>query len=115
MRVGPGVEPARGPALIIAAMTADIDHGIDRGGAADDLAAGAFKGAAVHRDLGFGEVHPVVAALLQYAPPAERDVDPRVAVPTTGFEQQNRDARVLAEAIGKRAPGRAGADNHIGE
>ena len=57
------------PALVIAAVAADIGHRVDRGRAADHLAARAFEPAAVHRRLGLGEIHPVVLALLQHARP----------------------------------------------
>ena len=114
MGVRPGVEPVRRPSLVVAAMAAHIDHGVDRRRAADHLAAGAFDAAAVHRRLGLGEIHPVVAAALQHPAPAERDMDPRVAVPAARLEHQHARVRVLAQPIGQGAAGRSGPDDDVG-
>src|SRR5580693_4210030 len=92
-------------------MAARVGHGVDRRRAADDAAARAFQAAAAGRGLGFGKIHPVVLALEQKARPAERNLDPRIAVPAAGLEQQHPLALVLAQPVGQHAAGRAGADD----
>src|SRR4029077_19850524 len=87
--VGPAGEPRGGPAVVVALVAADIGHRVDRRRTADDLAAGAFDAATIGIGLGLGEIHPVVQAFFEDAAPAERDLDPRVAVPPAGFEQQH--------------------------
>jgi hypothetical protein len=93
--IRPAGEPGGGPAVVIAGVAADIGHRVDRRAAADDLAAGAFDAPAVNVRLGLGEVHPVVQPPLEDAAPAERDLDPRVAVPPAGFQQQHPNVGVL--------------------
>ena len=60
---------------------------------------------------GLGEIHPVVQAAREDAAPAERNVDPRIAVPAAGFEHQH--ARVLGQPVRQRAAGGAGADDDV--
>ena len=111
MSIRPRREPGGGPAIVIAAMAARIGHGVDRRRAADDAAAGAFEAAPAGRRLGLGEIHPIVLALQQQARPAERDLDPRIAIPAAGFDQQHPLALVLAQPVGQHATGRSGADD----
>src|ERR1700685_1770392 len=44
--------------------------------------------APAQRILRLAEIHPVMPALEQQPRPAERDVDPRIAVPAPGFEEE---------------------------
>ena len=113
MHIGPRRKARGRPAVVIAAMAAHIGHGVDRRRAADNAAAGAFEATAAGRGLGFREIHPVVLALEQKARPAQRDLDPRIAVPAAGFEQQHPLALVLAQPVGQHAAGRAGADDDV--
>src|SRR5262249_7257764 len=113
VRVGPGRQAARRPAVVVAAVAARIGHGVDRGRPADHLAARAFDAAVRHVRLGFGEIHPVVHAVEQDAAPAERDVDPGVPVPATGLEHEHLGVAVLREAVGKDAARGAGADDDV--
>ena len=50
------------PVVVVLGMAADIDHGIDRGGAAQDLAARIIVALPVEAGIGLGLVHPVDAA-----------------------------------------------------
>jgi hypothetical protein len=111
--VSPLRQAGRGPAIVIVAVPVIVGHGVDRGRAADDLAARAFDAPAVEVGGGLGEVHPVVQALLQDAAPAERNVDPRIAVPSAGLEHEHLGVRLLGEAIGQGAAGGAGAHDDI--
>ena len=116
MRVGPARQVVLlGPAVVVAAVAARIGHGVDRGRAADHLAARAFDVAAVQLRLGLGEIHPVVQPPRQDAAPAERDVDPWVAVPAAGFEDQDLDVLVLGQPVRQHAAGGAGTDDDVVE
>ena len=94
----------RRPAVVVAAVAAHIGHGVGRGRAADHLAAGAFDPAVVGDGLRLAEIHPVVQPLLQDLAPAERDVDPGVAVPAAGLEQQHRALAVFGQPAAKAQP-----------
>src|SRR5690348_3353380 len=113
MSIGPLRQPALGPAVVIAAIAADIAHDIDRGGAADHLAARAFDAAAVESRLGFREIHPVMQPVREDLAPAERDVDQGIAIPAARFEQHHAHIGVFGQAMGEAAPGRAGADDDV--
>jgi hypothetical protein len=52
-------------------------------------------------------------AMLQDTAPAERDLDPGIAVPAPGLQQQNADLRAFGQTMGKAATGRAGTDDNI--
>ena len=113
MRVRPFRQACGRPAVVIGAVAAHIGHRVDRRRAADHLAARAFDASSVEARLRLALVHPVVAALLQKLPPAERQVDPRVAVPAAGLEHQHADIAVFGQPVRQRAAGRAGADDDI--
>ena len=87
--IGPSAQSGRRPALVIAGMAAHIGHRIDRRRAADDAAARAFESAPAGRRFRFREIHPVVLAVEQQMRPAERNLDPRIAVPAARLEQQH--------------------------
>ncbi len=80
-------------------------HRVDRGRAPNDFPACAFDAAAAHIGVGFGEIIPVEQALLKNASPGQRDVNPGMDIPSTGFDQQHPDIAVFGEAIGKRTTG----------
>ena len=113
VRIGPGRQSVRGPAVVVAAVTARIGHGVDRGRAADHLAAGAFDPAAVELRLGLGEIHPVVQAVGEDLAPAERNVDPRVAVPSARFQHQHAGVAVLGQPVGQHATRRARTNDDV--
>src|ERR1700746_2844612 len=103
MRIGKGVEPRRRPALVVAAVPADIGHRIDRGRAADHLAARALDAAPIHRRLGLGEISPIVLALLQHAGPGERDVGSRGGVPAPRPPASNSSTRASLSSLKRLA------------
>jgi len=59
------------------------------------------------RLFGLAEIAPVVQALLQNLAPAERDVDPRVAVPAAGLQKQHGNIGIGSQPVREDAPGRA--------
>ena len=95
----------------ILGLAADIDHAVDRGRAAQHLAARPEHLAVGGARIGLGLVAPIDRRVGKGLAKAERDVDPAVLVLAAGFEQQHPRRRVLAQPRGDRAPGRAGADH----
>src|SRR6202034_3717442 len=103
------------PVLEIERVTAHVHHAVDRGGAAEHLAARGVQAAAVEMRLGLGPVAPVVALHVHRDRERTRHLDPQRAVRAAVLEQQHAVAAVLAQAIGEHAAGRAGADDHVVE
>jgi hypothetical protein len=111
--MGPALAPRRGPPVVIAPVAANIGHRVDRRRAADHLAAGALDAPPVESRLRLGEVHPVVQPLFEDAAPADRDLDPRVAVPAAGLQQQHPGLGILGQPPRQGAAGGAGADDDV--
>ena len=107
MCIGPLCEACGGPAIVIAAMAANVRHRVDRGRPADYFAARDFDLPAVHARLWIGRIHPIVHAPRHHAAPGQRNVDPGIAIPASGFEHE--DARVPAQPVCQRAAAGAGA------
>ena len=105
MRVGPAGEAGSRPAVVIAAVAAHEGHGVGRRRAAHHLAARAFHLPPVGMLLRAAEIHPVVQPLLEDLAPAERNVDPGIAVPAAGLEQEHASPRRPPSA-GRRARSR---------
>ena len=101
--------------VVVGRLTAHIDHGIDRGRAADHLAARIVQRAAVEAFLRLGAEHPVGARIADREQIADRDVEPDPVVAPAGFEQQHAFARIGGEAVRQQAAGRAGADDDVVE
>ena len=91
------------PAVVVLALPADVQHAVDRAGAADHAPAGLFEHAAVQRRLGRGRVHPVIAGVAEELRVPDRDLDPRAAVFTACFQQQHAMAAGLGQAGGQHA------------
>ena len=112
-----GIGPARGAALAgpgveDRAVPAHVDHRVHRARAAQRAPAGQEDRAPDQRRLGLGDVLPVqVGAELLGEP--DRDADVELAVRAARLEQQHAVRRVLAQAVGQRAPGRPGSDDHV--
>ncbi len=113
VRVRPSVQPRSRPTVVVGPVAAHIGHGVDRRAAANNLAAGAFDLAPVEARLMLRIVVPVEPTLRHYTAPAQRQVDPRVAIPTTRLDQQDAYRRVLAQSAGQRTTGGTGADNDV--
>jgi hypothetical protein len=97
------------PMVEILGLAADIDHAVDRAGAAQHLAARPINLASA--GVGLGLVAPVDRRVGKGLAEAKRDVDPAIGVVAARFEQQDACVAVLGEARGDRASGRAGADD----
>src|ERR1700730_5163462 len=91
------------PMVEIFGLAADIDHAVDRGGAAEHLAARPEYAAIAGAGVGLGLVPPVDRRVGESLAKAERNVDPPVAVLAAGLEQEHAGRRGLAEAPRDRA------------
>ena len=102
------------PALVVQRVAPLEDHPVDAAGAAEHLAPGVVDAAVVHVGLGVGLVLPVVEPVPdrdgQSSGHVDEGVDPEVG--PTGFEDQDRGARVLRQAVGQRTSGGATAHDH---
>ena len=112
-----GVRPRRQavgrPAVVVAAVAPRIGHGVDRGRAADHLAARALDPPPGQVRLGLGEVHPVVHAVGEDLAPGQGNVNPRIAVPAAGLEHQHIGVAVLGQPVRQHAAGRTRADDDV--
>src|SRR5262249_14249295 len=101
------------PAVVVAAVAAGIGHDVDRGGAAQHLAAHRLDRAAIEIGLGLGLIAPVEHQAVVHAAHAERDRDKGVAIGRAGFQHQDARSTVLAEPIGEHAAGGACSDDDV--
>ena len=85
----------RGPLVVIAAVAADIDHGVDRGRAAEPLAARLIADAAVEALLRHGVEGPVVDVAGDHQHQRERRRHHPIVVLAAGIQQRHRGLRIL--------------------
>ena len=111
--IGPAARTLLRPAVVVAAIAAGIGHHVDRGRAAQHLAAHRLDLAAVHVRLGLGAVAPVEHVVFVHLAHAERDMDERMEVAPARLDQQHTRRAVLAQAIGQHAAGRTAADDDV--
>ena len=110
MRVTPvGQVVAARPALVIQGVSADVDHAVDRGGAADHFASRTVDAPVVHEGLGLGLVQPSVARVGHGVGKTRWHVDEQVVVHRARFQHEHAHVGVLAQAVGQHAAGRARA------
>ncbi len=113
VRVGPVRQSLRRPARVVGPMATRIGQRVDRRGAAHHLPARALDAPAAEARNGLGLVHPVVAALREDLAPAERQMDPHVAVPSAGLEHEDANVIVLGQPVCERTAGGAGPDDDV--
>jgi hypothetical protein len=95
----------------ILGLAANVNHPVDRTGAAEHLAARPEHAPIGGAGVGLGLVAPIDRRVGEGLAETQRDVDPAIGVVPAGFEQQYPRARVFGQPRGDRAPGRAGADD----
>ncbi len=114
-----GVAPAGrahlGPLVEVQRVAAHVEHAVDRGGAAEHLAARQGHAPAVHVRLRLGPVAPVHGGIHDRLEESDGHLEVIGAVLAAGLQQQHRDARVLAETGGHHTTGGACAHHHIVE
>jgi len=103
------------PMVIVARLSAHVDHAVDAAAAAQHLAARVAERAAVQALGGFGLVEPVGARVADAIQIPHRNVHPVVIVLLAGLDQQHPLAGVCAQPVGQQTAGRAAADDDVVE
>ena len=111
--IAPAAGAERFPFVEVVRMAAHVDEAVDRGRAAQDLAARAMDAAAVEARLRRGVVAPVVLGAVHRDREGRGHLDEDAAVAAAEFEDQHPGPRVLGQAGGQHAAGRAGADDDV--
>ena len=88
---GPSRIAELAPEIIVAGLTAHVDHAVDRRTATEHLAAWIVETAPVEAGLLCRLEPPVDPRIAVAVEIADRDVDPHVIVLAAGFEQQHPD------------------------
>jgi hypothetical protein len=110
--IGPAGIAQRRPVVVVAAVAADIDHGIDRGRAAETLAAWLIADAVVEAGLRHGIEGPVVDLAGDHQDHrARRGHDPVVAG-AAGLENGDRNIGILRQTACDRAASGTTANHH---
>src|SRR5258708_6001862 len=110
--IGPAGVAERGPVVVIAAVAADIDHGIDRRRTAEPLAARLIADAPLKAGLWHGIEGPVVDLAGDHQDHrARRGHDPIVAG-AAGFHDRDRNIGVLRETACDRAASGTAANHY---
>ncbi|MNQ79304.1 hypothetical protein D3C85_942460 [compost metagenome] len=109
----PAIVAQSRPVVVVAAMTADIDHAVDRTAAAKHLAARLITATPAQACLRLGGESPVDVAGRQDRGDAGRHMDQWRAVFRPGFEQTHGHRRIGAQAVGQQATGRASTDDDV--
>ena len=100
------------PAVKIRRIAPHVKHAVDRAGPAQHLAARRVQGAVPGRLLRLGCIKPVVALGVDQLGHASRNMDHRVQVFSTRFQQGN-SLPCLGQSSSNRASGRACAHNDV--
>jgi hypothetical protein len=111
--IAPALIAGRCPGVVVAALAADIDHGIDRAGSAQHLAARLVAPAAIEAWLGHGLERPVGLPVLGQRRQPCGTVNQHACIGRAGLQQGDLHGGVLAQAGGQHAAGRAAADNDV--
>src|SRR5258708_9061184 len=101
--VGPAGIAERGPLIVVAPVAADIDPRIDRGGAAEPLAAGLIADPAVETRLWHRIERPVVDLAPDHQDHRARRGHYPVVEPAAAFQQRHRLPGIPAEPARDRA------------
>src|SRR5262249_48122165 len=103
------------PMIKVAGLAADLEHAVDRGRAADHLAARMVDRSAVETGLGLRLEAPVPARIADGVAIADRHMQPDRAVGAAGLEQQDFGSWIGRQTVGEQAAGRARADDDVVE
>ncbi len=123
VRPGPSLAAQLAPVVVVGMLAADIEQAVDRGRAAQDLAARPHMHPPAGAGIGLGGIEPIDLGILQRLGIAHRHVDHQVghelrgvlgwAVVAAGLEQDDLAAAIGAEPVGQDATRRSGAHDHI--
>ena len=101
------------PAVVVLMLTAHVKQAVERGGAAQHLAARPVETAAVQARIRLGHVAPVDTGVVHGFEVADRDVDPGIDVAPPGLQQHDPRRRIGAQSIGQNATRRSCTDYDI--
>ena len=103
------------PAIIILRLTAHVDHGVDGGGAPDDLAAWIIQHPPVEPGNSLGPEHPVGARIADGEEIADGDMKPNPVILAARLQYGDAIVRISREPVGENAAGGARTDDDIVE
>ena len=109
----PADAAALAPLVVVGVVAADIDHAVDRAGAAQGLAARKVELAVGELRLRGALEFPVHRGVDEGLGETDRDVDPGVGVLAAGFQQQDAMAAGFGQARGDDRPGGSGAGDDV--
>src|SRR5207253_864044 len=101
------------PVVVVAGLTAHVDHAVDARRTAQHLAAWIAQLAAVEPRVFVGVEEPVRARVADAIEVADRDVDPVIVVLAAGFDEQHALAWVSTQAVGQKTAGGAGTADDV--
>jgi hypothetical protein len=113
--IGPAGVAERRPAIVVGAMAADIDHGVDRARSAQRLAAGLVADAAVQAGLRHRLKGPVIGFGRHLDGNPDRGLDHPIVAGAACLQQADADPGILAEAARHHTAGGSAADDDIVE
>ncbi len=102
----------RGPLVVIPAVAADIDHGVDRGRAAEPLAARLIADAAAQALLRHGIERPVIDLARYHQRQHEGRGHHPIVVPAAGIQHRHRGLGILGQPARHRAAAGTAAHHH---
>ncbi len=100
------------PRVIVVAMAADVDHGVDRAAATQDLAAGPVELTIAQLRLLLGIERPIAGRSEELAE-SQRDMNFPALVWPTRLQQQDLDGWVLRKPVCQHASGRASPNDDV--
>ena len=107
----PAGVPRRRPILVIAAMPPDIDHRIDRRGAAQQLAPWPMVPLPRQPRIRLGLVHPVHRRIIEQLAVAQRHLHIEPPVRPPRLDHQHPEPPIGTQPFRQNRPGRARADD----
>ena len=113
LAIAPALVAELAPVVVVGGVAAHIEHGVDRRGAAQRLAARPVHAPVVAMLLRHCLVAPVVGRVLAQAGEARRHLELEGGVRRARFEDQDAQRHVFGEAVGDGAAGRAGANDDV--
>src|SRR5262245_44337877 len=108
----PALVPMIMPPVVVQAVAADVDHGVDGAGAAEHFPARPVQPAPAHVGLLFGVVGPVAGGFDQFGK-GYGDMDLALLVRAAGLQEKDTRASLFGKPVRQDAPGRASADDDV--
>ena len=105
----------RRPVVVILFLAAHVDHRVDGGAAAENLAARVVDRSACKVLVRLRLVAPVGAWIGDRVEIADRDVDPEPVVLPAGLEEQHLRGGICRQPVGQHAAGASGANDDVVE